>query len=60
MRSAPFRCGVGLIRACQRNLRNPPLRQVAKHVGSLLAKLDLPPDADDHRRVRAVLAYLRG
>jgi DNA-binding NarL/FixJ family response regulator len=33
---------------------------VAKHIGSLLAKLDLPPDEGDHRRVRAVLAYLRG
>ena len=33
---------------------------VAKHIGSLLTKLDLPPDAGDHRRVRAVLAYLRG
>jgi DNA-binding NarL/FixJ family response regulator len=33
---------------------------VAKHINSLLTKLDLPPDADDNRRVRAVLAYLRG
>jgi DNA-binding NarL/FixJ family response regulator len=33
---------------------------VAKHIGSVLSKLDLPPDADDHRRVRAVPAYLRG
>jgi DNA-binding NarL/FixJ family response regulator len=33
---------------------------VAKHINSLLAKLDLPPDDDQHRRVRAVLAYLRG
>jgi DNA-binding NarL/FixJ family response regulator len=33
---------------------------VAKHINSLLTKLDLPPDIDDNRRVRAVLAYLRG
>jgi DNA-binding NarL/FixJ family response regulator len=33
---------------------------VAKHIGSVLTKLNLPPDADDHRRVRAVLTYLRG
>jgi DNA-binding NarL/FixJ family response regulator len=33
---------------------------VGKHVGNILAKLDLPLDEDVHRRVQAVLAYLRG
>jgi len=33
---------------------------VAKHIANIFAKLDLPPDADDHRRVRAVLRFLRG
>ena len=33
---------------------------VEKHISSLLTKLDLPPDDGVHRRVQAVLAYLRG
>lgn len=34
-------------------------RAVEKHITSILAKLDLPPDDGDvHRRVRAVLVYL--
>ncbi|MEV6107637.1 response regulator transcription factor [Streptomyces sp. NPDC051940] len=32
---------------------------VGKHVGNILAKLDLPPAEDTHRRVLAVLAFLR-
>jgi DNA-binding NarL/FixJ family response regulator len=34
------------------------LAAVEKHVTSILAKLDLPPDGDDHRRVLAVLRWL--
>ncbi|MEE6261714.1 response regulator transcription factor [Plantactinospora sonchi] len=33
---------------------------IGKHVGNILAKLDLPPTEDTNRRVLAVLAYLRG
>lgn len=32
---------------------------VNKHVGNILAKLDLPPSADSNRRVLAVLTWLR-
>jgi DNA-binding NarL/FixJ family response regulator len=33
-------------------------KAVEKHVGNILLKLDLPPAADDHRRVLAVLRWL--
>jgi DNA-binding NarL/FixJ family response regulator len=34
-------------------------RAVEKHVIAIFSKLDLPPAVEDHRRVLAVLAFLR-
>jgi DNA-binding NarL/FixJ family response regulator len=33
---------------------------VEKHVRHILAKLDLPQTKDDHRRVLAVITFLKG
>ena len=35
-------------------------KAIAKHTNNIFSKLDLPPSADDNRRVLAVLTYLNG
>jgi DNA-binding NarL/FixJ family response regulator len=45
-------------RAIGRDLRLSP-KTVETHVGAIFSKLGLEPATDDHRRVLAVLAYLR-
>ena len=34
-------------------------KAIGKHTSNIFAKLDLPPDDDDNRRVLAVVAYLQ-
>ena len=49
----------GLSNAALANEMNLSPKTIEGHVSSIFTKLDLPPDARGHRRVLAVLRFLR-
>ena len=62
------RIGIGLLALMAEGRSNAAIAHdlvvgdgaVEKHIRNVFMKLDLPPSDEDHRRVLAVLAWLRG